>query len=512
MPKLKTVLGKRPRTSSELVAAPTPGNHSHRNVPFSEGFAMGGEDPVRQQAPQVYAGPKPYTRGSLEAARQLARSSAEVCAEALVIEADASTSQASTRSQLKTWSQIATDAGFRDPFSLTPSLVFTVVGVLKRAGYRSAANYLEAAKRAHIEQGHAFSIQLKHACRLATRSAKRDLGPSKQAEALSLVAMASFKDRGIPVSGSPCYPGRACLVSAWWLLREIEASHARTSHVVLEAAKRVVSLKLPNSKTDLMALGTSRSHSCSCSVGPQRLCPYHALLEQVAFAKNLEGNAEGWLFPTAQGVKPTKRGWSASFTEIAKHQGLETVWNNGAPKYTGHSARASGAVHLALARVDLWRIQLFGRWTSAAFLRYVRSAPLASLHQLSLETAQCPNPRNLLPEAPAAQEPASSEASLVPVSEEMIEEVHEDWADAEISKEFVENTSAHGKVHRVIAHSEDLHPRHWRTKCGWYFGRGMTSYVMHTVQPSGHVCKVCFSHLRHPLDDESSTSSSSSSS
>lgn len=45
-------------------------------------------------------------------------------------------------------------------------------------GYRSAVNYLEAAKRVHIETGLPFSIQLKYACRTASRSAKRD--PSKQ--------------------------------------------------------------------------------------------------------------------------------------------------------------------------------------------------------------------------------------------------------------------------------------------------------------------------------------------
>jgi len=145
-----------------------------------------------------------------------------------VVEADASTSQASTRSQLKTWGQIANDAGFPDPFSLTPNLVFTVVGVLKRAGYRSAANYLEAAKRAHIEQGHAFSIQLKHACRLATIEAPNVILALPNRRRLS-VSMQWL----ISCSGSPCHPGRACLVSAWWLLREIEASHARTRHVVL---------------------------------------------------------------------------------------------------------------------------------------------------------------------------------------------------------------------------------------------------------------------------------------
>ena len=152
----------------------------------------------------------------------------------------------------------------------------------------------------------------------------------------------------------------------------------------------VVSLKLPNSKTDFMALGTSRSHSCCCQLGASKMCPYHALLRQVDYAKNFGANFEGWLFPTQEGAKATKRGWCRTFTAIASEQGLETEWNNGAPKYTGHTARASGAVHLALAKVDLWRIQLFGRWTSSAFLRYVRSAPLASLHELALETVKVP--------------------------------------------------------------------------------------------------------------------------
>ena len=84
------------------------------------------------------------------------------------------------------------------------------------------------------------------------------------------------------------------------------------------------------------------------------------------------------------GDKPTKRGWSAAFTAIAKHQGLETEWNNGAPKCTGHSGSAfrgsplssckSGPlVHSVVWQVDtvcisqifvqhLWQIRMPSRW------------------------------------------------------------------------------------------------------------------------------------------------------
>ena len=515
MPKLKSILGKRPRYASHSISGPETIPPPRGFNVVSEGFAMGGQVEERQAPEQVsepaYSGPRPYTRGSLGEARRLARSSAEACAEALVIEADAPGSRSSLKSQVKTWDQIARDAGFQEPFRLSPNLVFTVVGILKQAGYRSAVNYLEAAKRVHIESGYPFSIQLKHACRTASRSARRDLGSSKQAEALCLLAMATFKGTGRPLKGGPANPGQASLIAAWWLLREIEASHARVSHVVASREGLTISLKLPNSKTDFMALGTSRSHSCCCQVGDSRLCPYHALVRQVSFAKNLGTNFEGWLFPTHEGAKATKRGWSHTFTAIAEAQGLETTWNNGAPKYTGHSARASGAVHLALAKVDLWRIQLFGRWTSSAFLRYVRSAPLACLHELSLETAKVPA---LPPPAgsSASTDCASETSSLVQVSEEMMEEASPLPSVSEVAKEFVTNKSAKGKVHKVIAHSEDLHPRHWRSKCGWYFGRGMTSYDLHDFQPHGQICKICFSSRTPQGEDDSSSSSSSSSS
>ena len=38
---------------------------------------------------------------------------------------------------------------------------------------------------------------------------------------------------------------------------------------------------------------------------------------------------------------------------------------------------------MAAAGVDLWCIQLFGRWGSDAFLLYIRSSPLRNMHQLA---------------------------------------------------------------------------------------------------------------------------------
>eukprot|EP00435_Cladocopium_sp_Y103_P044529 s39_g12.t1 len=508
MPKLKDVVGK---------GRGRPGWNPKRKT-LSEGFAMGPraeETPALEQR-QAYSGPRAYARGSLDKAMRLARAAPEECATRLLEEVDAQSSKAPMRSLQATWARIASQAGYSNPFELTPNLVFTVVGVLKAADYRSAANYLEAAKRKHIEAGFAMTDQLRQACRMAIRSARRDMGPSKQAEPMPLASIAAIRVREAQDPEGPLVPGRSCLLASWWLLREIEASHAKISHIRLDWSMKRAEFHLPNSKTDLLALGTSRAHSCSCQVSDQYMCPFHLIAAQVAFASTAPNNTAEWLFPTSSGGKPTKQGWVKTFTEVARMIGLPTHWDNGAPRHTGHSARASGACHLAQAGVDLWRIQVFGRWSSAAFLRYVRSSPLASLSNLASEAAIS----NSIAAAKTELRALSNHGpkmiedphQVVPISEEMLAEAAPEPVTPGSSREFVANAASGGKIHEVLLKGDGFHPRDWRTYCGWYFGRGLTNYSLFSQVPSGVQCKVCF-RARGPTaePDETSTTSSSSS-
>ena len=63
-------------------------------------------------------------------------------------------------SRTKTWAELCKAAGFDHPFCLTPEHIFTVMGVLDGANYRSAELYLDAAKQTHIEMGFCWSQQL----------------------------------------------------------------------------------------------------------------------------------------------------------------------------------------------------------------------------------------------------------------------------------------------------------------------------------------------------------------
>ena len=219
MVKLKNVVGVGPGKPGSSMASPPENPRPPKRPALSEGFAVVRDSPAQPEPSQGHAGPKPYARGSIGQALSLARSSAAQCAEALVADADAASARAPLRSLQATWARIASQAGYSEPFQLTPNLVFTVVGVLKAANYRSAANYLEAAKRKHIEAGFPWTDQLRQAARMAVRSAKRNIGPSKQAEPLELEALSTHRVKAPYDVDGPICPGRACLLAAWWLLR-----------------------------------------------------------------------------------------------------------------------------------------------------------------------------------------------------------------------------------------------------------------------------------------------------
>lgn len=141
------------------------------------------------------------------------------------------------------------------------------------------------------------------------------------------------------------WPARASLLASWWLLREIEAAHAIREHIEIDQANKRVNWRLPPSKTDWKALGATRSHSCSCECAPA-------------------AEPSSPVFPSSVGSPASKTGWADTFQHLRAALGLPTSHPNGARSFTGHSARASGAVHLAASQIEVWRIQLFGRWGS----------------------------------------------------------------------------------------------------------------------------------------------------
>ena len=195
----------------------------------------------------------------------------------------------------------------------------------------------------------------------------------------------------------------------------------------------------------------------------------------------------------------------------------------GASRFPGHTGRATGAVHLAQTQIELWRIQLFGRWGSEAFKLYVRQAPLSQLHLLAQEAsvhtalasakaelaaifAQIKSSQDLLAKQPVAQQPmqclvdCEAATGSTPVHSPPETEL------------YVVNRRHLGKVHRVATHGPRVQHYLWHSTCHWYFARHQADYrLVNTIPENAQKCAKCFraSHQSSSSSDSATSESSS---
>ena len=438
----------------------------------------------------------PYRRGDARLAMAAASEPAS-CRRVLAEGVLAESTKGPVASRLKLWAALAKRSGYPDPFDLSPDSIFTVMGALKQAGYRSAQLYLEAAQAQHIASGLPWTAALQQARRAAIRSCGRFLGNPKQAGGLPLVRIPECTSVAPLVSGGPMWPARATLLASWWLLREKEAAQAKRVHICLDETALTVSWRLPSSKTDQAALGAVRTHSCSCTNGRSPICPYHLMVDHL---QAIEVGSMSPIFPSGDGTSATKIGWANTFQAIAVRLGLPVSHPNGARLFTGHSARVTGARHLAATNVELWRIQLFGRWSSSVFLHYIQDAPNVQMQTLALESSA----------ALSIQQAQAQLGALLRQIEDLKPQVARVQAEMQHdceaslghitpisgSEPWVLNTSHSGKLHRALVWDKSVNPKSWRTRCGWNFASHSADYTMYESHLGGPEqvpkCLKCF--------------------
>ena len=315
-----------------------------------------------------------YTRGSLKTISEIQESwplgqAMEVYEGAKV----AATSAGSHASRLKWWEAIALKHG-HPTYPLTVPALKLAGSLLKGGGYRSAALYIAAFKREHVRQGHDWSAQLAQEMADGARAFKRGKGPDRQSGYIPLdfiLAEPPVDDHWPQVAGGPSLPTFAYMAGCFWLLREIELSTAKLGAVTFQDGPGcgLAYWDLPVSKSDVEALGKVRVLECAC---PSLACPVKVLRKLTYEATRLaQGrDLEAPLCPTASGDFPTKAGVVKSYREMGDRYGRR------GERLTGHATRVHGAVRMAEAGFEIWRIQIFGRWGSAAVLKYVRDAPV----------------------------------------------------------------------------------------------------------------------------------------
>ena len=114
-----------------------------------------------------------------------------------------------------------------------------------------------------------------------------------------------------------------------------------------------------------------------------RTCPYHAAVQHKAYLMEIfrdGANDEDFpLFPDREG-RELKADNVVDFIELVALMCGEPITTKGGLKRFGkHSFRATGAVWLTAMGVEIYKVQILGRWICGVVLHYCRLAPLKTI-------------------------------------------------------------------------------------------------------------------------------------
>ena len=444
-----------------------------------------------------------------------------------------------------------------EPLPPSPDKALALGAALKAGSYRSAGGYLSLYRTVALRNGYVCSEATQQAIRDALRSCTRGLGGPVRARALPLELLGGLPGDPTPwTAGGPVGPRNMLICGAFWLLREIEVSTLRASLVELSVASdglARVRLHLPASKTDQAALGVARSHGCACQPGRAASphCPVHSVWDQLLLLRRRfpqrwaldRPDSQLPLFPTEGGTACAKQAVTATIVAAADMLSFPRAAPDGSERVSGHSLRATGAQGLAKAGLELWAIQLLGRWGSDAIKSYVRDAHLArseewarrALMGLSLyDVAAAAAPRVQEHRADgsplaAALEHACQDLGLRPaagqsdadLAQQLVEPVllaadgeflppadllvaersgtDEELAKQEYGQAIIVMNVARGVAHRALPASLSGPQEQAAAACGWRFGAvADTTFPSISEVPQGHkaLCGRCFPRWR----------------
>jgi len=147
-------------------------------------------------------------------------------------------------------------------------------------------------------------------------------------------------------------------------------------------------------------------------------------------------------------------------------------------RFGEHVLRVPGAQMMARAGLELFVIQLIGRWASDAITRYVQEAHLwgrknianAVVKGLSTDEA----------DAPAAQ---MTSADVLKMIEKTVHDI------LAAKRKYIGNPETNA-AHLPAISEDRVQPVYWHAACGWPYGRRNHIGLTKLAEP-WHLCKTC---------------------
>lgn len=232
--------------------------------------------------------------------------------------------------------------------------------------------YLSAVRALHIEQGYTDPMSDCLRLQRVLKGIKRCQGtsPDTRLPVTPVILRSIFRHLDMIVYDDVMF-WAACCLAYFGFLRSSEftvpnatafSSHLHLSVNDITVDQRVnpsqIQVNIKVSKTDPFR------HGCVIALGQGRspLCPVEAVLSYLS----IRGGASGPLFVRTNGVPLTRAYFTERLRGLLNTSGI-------AGRYSSHSFRIGAATSAALAGVPEHMIQTLGRWTSSAYLTYIRT-------------------------------------------------------------------------------------------------------------------------------------------
>jgi hypothetical protein len=454
----------------------------------------------RTGAPQLLA----YSRGNREVALQIAADPGrrELAVQHLESKRYAASAKNYRDARARLWEDVVTAANLGDPCKPNAQMVFSVVAILRAAGYRAASEVAEQAVLTAKLLDFDVPPSVPIALRDARRASQRGLGPPKKASPIPLERLSELARGETPEHPEgPLWPVRSVTIATWWLLREVEMSSVAQREVTL-SPDGTAHIFLSTSKTDPRALGVTRSHKCACGsvpgapcVIPTSLCPHCTVKEHLdLLASSGRAAPDAPFFPTQLGQPASKLGVVRTIVSLMHRLGLPSHSASGAPLWGGHSMRIGGVQYLGRSGVEVARIQALARHSSNAIHGYLQDTHAKAISNMAAEAGFSRSLASLQRELQSLQTQLNADKPLPPASIPAI------------STRSVWNPGAHSKLHYLRPTERSL------TLCGWKWQHCQTVLQ----DPPAYVAPACAtcrrSYISPASDPRSSTESSDSSS
>ena len=413
-----------------------------------------------------------------------------------------------------TWCELLATYG-EDALPVTAAKIRMVAAGLRAGSFRSADPYFLTACVEHlVTYGHRPGPLVAFAAKRFARAVSRGVGPSSLKESFlieDLVGSMDPPDKSAPRTPQDAlWPCAAACLGAWWMTRGIELSAAKFKDVKLLEKSKTVYWNLPASKTDIKAHGVSRAHRCICVSHPElsEICPFHVFVEYLAFLRatlpDIDDLQNLQLFPNGQGGTLSHSATIRMVQTAAYASGDPRAFDSG--RFGEHAIRVSGAQFMSRALLmEVYLIQLYGRWSSAAVARYVQNAPLtrtAAPPQQTKNSMNIDDIVKLVLEAVNSKQKTFAQAVdqlKKPENEDNLKALATEVQTAIAAAgplPAVRSTVSHTKTkftHLVlVGPSDSTDVDDYLSYCGWHFGSAKYKYNTGCIDAEDSWCQKCF--------------------